>query len=423
MKTNVYIFNEKSPAGNYGIGTYIVQLIDCLKGVKNINIHIVNLRSDVDEFYFETSENISYYHVPNHLSESSIDKYYQMIFYLLNQFIRKEDCNIFHFNFFSHIPIIDLLKRKGVAHRIIFTVHYFDWTLGVRGSISHFKRIVNNEKRESLDIKERKLFNIYHRDKDLLAKVDLIVCVSKYSFSLLPNLYHIPEEKIILLPNSVQDNESARTLEKEEKIKLRRSLFFNNNEKIFLYVGRLDKDKGGVELLKAFKKLLAKKKTCRLVIVGGGNHLLYFKECKDIWGKITFTGYLSQVDVQRFYQIADIGVLPSFSEQCSFVAIEMMKYSLPVIGTTSTGLNEMITDNYNGYKVKIEENEDRVYLDYKKLSDIMLFLINNKSNMNLVAKQSRKFYEINYRLDVVRKQNLISIYSNILYSNGKSISD
>ena len=50
MTNKVFIFNEVCPGGNYGIKTYIEQLSCSCFNMKNFEVHIVNLRSNVNEF-------------------------------------------------------------------------------------------------------------------------------------------------------------------------------------------------------------------------------------------------------------------------------------------------------------------------------------------------------------------------------------
>ena len=59
----------------------------------------------------------------------------------------------------------------------------------------------------------------------------------------------------------------------------------------------------------------------------------------------------------EFYQIADVGVMPSFHEQCSYVAIEMMMMGVPLITSDSTGLKEMQANKEFMLKTYINNNE------------------------------------------------------------------
>lgn len=79
-------------------------------------------------------------------------------------------------------------------------------------------------------------------------------------------------------------------------------------------------------------------------MAGSGNYDICFQEAKDICTKITFTGLLNKKDLNEIYQIADIGIVPSLFEPFGYVAIEMMMHELPVVATTTSGLNEVVNN-------------------------------------------------------------------------------
>ena len=54
-----------------------------------------------------------------------------------------------------------------------------------------------------------------------------------------------------------------------------------------------------------------------------------------------YIGYLQKNELEKWYQLVDIGVLPSYSEQCSYTGIEMMMYSLPIVASDGFGVRIM----------------------------------------------------------------------------------
>ena len=46
MRKHVYILNDGCRGSNYGIGTYIRQLTECLKDMEGVVLHVVHLNSD-----------------------------------------------------------------------------------------------------------------------------------------------------------------------------------------------------------------------------------------------------------------------------------------------------------------------------------------------------------------------------------------
>lgn len=415
MKNKIFIFNEICPGGNYGIKTYIEQLSSCFHKMKDFEIHIVNLRSNANEFTLNHESNAIIYEIPREKYwKKSQDVYYRNVLFLLNPHITNCSENIFfQINYFEHKPLIDYLKIYFPKGKIVFTLHYLDWSFILQGNTSRFRRIINGKKENySKNSAEYQVIHLFNRDKALFNSVDIIICLSKYAKSLLINNYEISDDKIELIYNGVSESIENK---KSTKKALRRKYAFDQNEKLILYVGRLDRTKGGKELIQAFQFLLKKLPKSRLIVIGSGKENIYFEGSKGCWNKITFTGQIKREVVYEFYQMADVGVLPSFTEQCSYVVIEMMMHGLPVVGTTSTGLSEMILDGVNGYKVNIVEKDYDVEMNTLELADrIHEVLSANEESYATISLNCRKIYKEKYNITQIQDQ-LIKIFRKVLY--------
>lgn len=409
MKRNIYIINEEGVAAMYGIGTFIENLRRCFDD-SAYNIIVINLNSRIDEVSLYFNEIISTIDIPSTKYSSQKEKsiYYEKIIFLLRHLIPHYDReNVFFFNYQCNGSMIPLLKKYYRNSQMIFIIHYLNWTLEIQGNTSFFKSIINQEEDNLKTERERKIYRQFQENLIVFNQADKIICLSKYTRQLLLDQYSILNEKVCLIYNGLQDN--SISLNAEEKINLRKSLYFTEDEKIILYVGRLDKYKGGIELIEAFRTLLNDNINCRLIIVGSGDDSVYFQQTENIWSKVIFTGRIEKDLVCKFYQIADVGVLPSFSEQCSYVAIEMMMHRVPIVGTDSTGLSEMILDGINGYKVQLRENKDSVLLCSSELSGSIKKVINDSKHQKELSRGARNHYLSNYTFDLIKRQ-----YKNII---------
>lgn len=409
MKKEIYIFNEDGIAGMYGIGTFIKSLEKIFSN-SQYNLTLINLNSNGNETSLSSKDGINIIDIPRarYYSQREQTIYYENLIYLLRLLIPYYDNeNVFFFNYQCNGQMIPLLKKYYRKSQMIFIIHYLNWTLEIQGNTTLFKHIINNRLSDLRTEKENRIYRLYQESLNVFNQADKIVCLSQYTKQLLCEEYSIQCEKIYLISNGLQDN--ATFLCEEEKNKLRTSLYFDKKEKLILYVGRLDKYKGAVELIEAFRILLEGNPYFRLIIIGSGNDSIYFQQTENIWSKVIFTGKIDKDLVYKFYQIADVGVLPSFSEQCSYVAIEMMMHGLPIIGTDSTGLSEMILDGINGYKVNLKESEDNVILDSSELSELIKKIINDPKHQKHLSRGSRIQYLSKYTFDLMKKQ-----YNNIL---------
>ena len=254
------------------------------------------------------------------------------------------------------------------------------------------RMLENVDKRIEAEIEKDKLF---------IDNCDVVIALSLDSYNILVESYKVESNKVFYIPNSVDDifNENFH----REKMQIKKKYGFNGNEKIILFVGRLVPNKGIVELVEAFKSLLIEEPNLRLVLVGDGCYDICLKHVAPFFSKICFTGFVDRKMLIEFYHIADIGVLPSYFEECSYVALEMMAAKLPLVATNVSGLSELIAENG---MLAVECGNQR------KLEMAILKLINVPFYKEDCIKRGRLKYEQLYSLDIF-KQKILSIYCNI----------
>lgn len=398
MRKNLYIINEISPAGNYGVGTYVSQMSEMFSGGEGVSAYVIQLCSDKEEFVYDESTNT--FHIPmgKRYSTNKRLQYIKGVSKIFRLHLPIQEHDIFIFNFFTHFELIDFTKEQFPGCKIIFTIHYLDWSFLAKGNTSLFKSIIDNPKEEG-DTLANKMFESFSREKKVLERVDKIVCLSKYTLDLLIRNYGICSDKITIIYNGLRDEAKPPP----PQINGKTDLCISDLDKIILYVGRLDKDKGASELIKAFRIVSKTYPNHKLIIIGDGNFKIYQEVSDNLWTKIIYTGKLKKEQVYKFYQVADVGVLPSFTEQCSYVAIEMMMFGLPIVGTNSTGLSEMIEDGITGYKVQLKETEDDVLLPEEDLAEKIISLSEDPDIQRIKDNSRRRFME-KYTLEGMKKK-------------------
>lgn len=119
---------------------------------------------------------------------------------------------------------------------------------------------------------------------------------------------------------------------------------------VFSFVGRVVKDKGLTELIRAFKTL-SKEFPCRLWIIGELEMTLDPLDAEDLDflrqnPGVTLTGF--QEDVRPWMVASDIFVFPSYREGFPNVVLQACALEVPVIVSDINGCNEIITDRVSG---------------------------------------------------------------------------
>ena len=117
-----------------------------------------------------------------------------------------------------------------------------------------------------------------------------------------------------------------------------------------------------------------------MVIIGGGDYGYFLKKADSLWNKIIFTGYLSKEQLEEFYAISTLGVIPSLHEELGYVAIEMLMHKLPFICSDARGLREVSANGTYAIMIKdwsqsnhcqlLKENIEKYLFDNKELKQL-----------------------------------------------------
>jgi glycosyltransferase involved in cell wall biosynthesis len=119
----------------------------------------------------------------------------------------------------------------------------------------------------------------------------------------------------------------------------------------FLYVGRLDPEKGLDVLLRAFERVPGE-----LVIVGGGTEEAALRAQAP--ERVRFLGRLDRDELVPHYAAADVFVLPSRSEPWGMVLNEAAAAGLPLVATEGVGAaRDLVEHGVNGFRVPAGDEE------------------------------------------------------------------
>jgi D-inositol-3-phosphate glycosyltransferase len=127
------------------------------------------------------------------------------------------------------------------------------------------------------------------------------------------------------------------------------------DDKIILFVGRIEPLKGIDQLLKAMP-YLQNGQGPSLVLIGGDEHSQYEMEklqklshVLHIQDSVTFLGLVKQEKLPYFYSAADACVVPSYYESFGLVALESLACGTPVVATDVGALKGIIHQGKTGY--------------------------------------------------------------------------
>jgi len=151
-----------------------------------------------------------------------------------------------------------------------------------------------------------------------------------------------------VIPNGV-DLETYKPAREELRRELRKS--FQWEGKVFLFVGRLDSDKGQSEALSVFLEGFKRAGSPGLFVVVGEGPKRAQLEARarelGLGASVRFMG-AAQGDVSLVYRGADVFVQPSHSEGLSNALLEALASGLPVLASKVTGIEGLIEDGRQG---------------------------------------------------------------------------
>jgi len=135
-----------------------------------------------------------------------------------------------------------------------------------------------------------------------------------------------------------------------------------------LYLGRIEKDKGIVELVEALK-LLKKDVSFHFILCGTGTLVQYcINECGIILGDdFEYKGVVSGDDKINVIKYSDLFILPSYFEGLPMALLETMSAGVVPIVTNVGSMKHVISHGINGFLVNKEDTLDL----YEKLRNII----------------------------------------------------
>lgn len=200
--------------------------------------------------------------------------------------------------------------------------------------------------------------------------------------------------------NGIDTSEfDPKKVSEETKKEIRKNLGIKEDDFVFLFVGRVVKDKGINELVQAFINIETINTNCHLVIVGSYENDLdpVLPETENQINnhpRIHAVGYKS--NVIDYFAMADVLTFPSYREGFPNVVMQAAAMQLNCIVSDINGCNEIITNNENGWIVPVKETH--------LLRDRMQWCVDNPSESKSMGMKNREIMLSDYERSFVWKE-------------------
>lgn len=343
----LFIISGVSIGNQYGVGTYVYQLAQCFSP-EDWDITIISLHSRKNTISWKLENQIVYYEIPAplemHTFGADIDdiRYYRGVFYYFASHMLTSREVYCHFNFARHYHLA-LLFKESLKAKILFTLHYTEWSFELLGDRERMERILANPKGQW----EKSVIKTFESEKKFMIDCcDRIIAIARHSYDMLKELYGIPEEKLVYIPNGLKDEFIEYS--EEKRTQLRKKYDFGERERLIIFAGRLSPVKGILELIEAIGQVREVYPHVKLIVAGSGVFECCLEAANPFWSHVIFTGFISKEQLFELYAIAEFGIVPSIHEEFGYVATEMMMNKLPILVHKTTGLSEIVMDGKYG---------------------------------------------------------------------------
>lgn len=231
-------------------------------------------------------------------------------------------------------------------------------------------------------------------DKHFFESVDRILSVSKFAANFVNEQLGVAAKCDVIYNPLVN---TFATLSKDINVERGNSIVF---------LGKIIKTKGAFNLIEAFNSFSKIHPEYKLIMIGGGDikkgKSLVSSHAKD---KVCFTGYLKPMEIAKYLKSAAFCVIPTFFENFSVAALEVMGCENILIYTTTSSGPEVIEDGIDGFLINPH--------DVGAITDKMIYVADNLDSLSSFRDIAKKKVINTFSENVIVDQ-LESYYQSLL---------
>lgn len=181
-----------------------------------------------------------------------------------------------------------------------------------------------------------------------IRQTKIFFSVSHFMSHTLKSLLELDKSKFKVLKNCCDYEKVTKKSSIKEMKELKEKYGINKNDKVILFVGRIVKEKGVLELIEALSKVSYS--NYKVLLLGSSTNALdvkteyereVYKKIQLLNGKVKMTGFIKHDELYKYYSLADICVIPSICNEAACLSlIESLSNGVATIITNSGGMME-----------------------------------------------------------------------------------
>ncbi len=238
-----------------------------------------------------------------------------------------------------------------------------------------------------------------------------LIVPTKKAYDLFKDKYKV-DRNVYVIPTGIEvERFYKEKFKRDQVLDFRKQLSIDENDFVILFVGRLGKEKSVDVLIEGQKDIVKKHKNVKLMIVGDGPDMDYFKSLVSKYGlekNVIFTGKVSYDDIPLYYQAASVFATASKTETQGLTVIEAMAASLPVLAVDDDSFRIAVVDELNGYLFQ-DQNE------YVEKVDYLIRHLEIQKKMSKQARNSAEMHSSKYFAERV-----LEVYRTAIDTSGEN---
>ncbi|MDO8473598.1 MAG: glycosyltransferase [Dehalococcoidia bacterium] len=190
-------------------------------------------------------------------------------------------------------------------------------------------------------------------EERVVRQADRVLALTEIEKSQLIALYGTEANRISVVPGGID----LGVFRRHNRDNARKALGLDTDERIVLYVGRMEPLKGVDILIKALAQMSGVERLRCLAVGGNSNddgevaELRNLAESAGVASRMTFLGPVEHEKLPLYYSAAEVTAVPSRYESFGLVALESLACGTPVVASDVGGLPTIVRDGHNGLLV------------------------------------------------------------------------
>lgn len=235
-----------------------------------------------------------------------------------------------------------------------------------------------------------------------MRRASAITAVSKFQAGELSRDVSLPIEAIRVIPNPISPALLRDALEQPG---------IEATKPVVLYTGRIELNKGSLELLKSVNLVAASFPEVEYVIAGGRHNSIDDQTLEraltvaNTREHVRLLGHVPWHQLAGWYRRATVFVMPSRYETFGISVIEAMAFGVPVVAANVGGLPEIVQDGVTGILVPPKDPD--------ALAEAVIHLLRDPELRRRLGSAARGRVLTEYRIERVVEQTL-KVYERVL---------